>query len=62
MATQELLQGTVATPEEIVEKIDSVTTEDVARVARELLQREKLRLAVVGPSRSDKAFQKILLG
>ncbi len=60
LATQELLQGHVATPEQAVERIDAVTVADVARVAQNLFCQENLRLAVVGPHRSDKQFHKLL--
>ena len=60
LATQELLQGNVATPEQAVERIDGVTTAEVARVAQNLFCQENLRLAVVGPHRGDKQFQKLL--
>jgi len=60
LAAQELLQGRVYTPEEAVQYIDAVTTADVARVAQNLFCQDKLRLAVVGPHRSDKLFLKLL--
>ena len=60
MGVQELLQGCVATPEEVVQAIDAVTPEDAARVGQRVLDPDKLRLAVVGPHRSDKLFRKLL--
>ena len=60
LATQELLQGRVATPEDAVQWVDEVTVSDVARVAQKLFRPENLRLAVVGPHRSETAFQKLL--
>ena len=60
LATQELLQDHVATPEQAVERIDAVTVADVARVAQKLFCPEHFRLAVVGPHRGDKQFQKLL--
>ena len=57
---QEILQGHVSTPEDVVQKIDSITPEDIARVGRRLFDPDKLRLAVVGPHRSDKLFRKLL--
>ena len=60
LATQELLQGQVATPEEAVQRVDDVTVSDVARVAQKLFRPENLRLAVVGPHRSETAFKKLL--
>lgn len=60
LASQELLQGWVSTPDETVRCIDAVTGPDVARVAQTLCCQENLRLAVVGPHRSDKSFLKLL--
>ncbi len=60
LASQELLQDRVSTPDEAVQCIDAVTASDVARVAQTLFCQEKLRLAVVGPHRSDKSFLKLL--
>ena len=60
LASQELLQGRVSTPDEAVQCIDAVTVSDVARVAKNLFCPEKLRLAVVGPHRSGKLFLKLL--
>ena len=60
LASQELLQGYVATPDLVVQNVDKVTVADVARVARTLFCQDKLRLAVVGPHQSDKLFHKLL--
>ncbi len=60
LASQELLQGWVATPDEAAQKVDTVTGADVARVAQNLCSRENVRLALLGPHRSDKQFLKLL--
>ena len=60
LGTQELLLGRVATVDEVVQQIDAVTTNDVARVAQRLLDEDKLKLAVVGPHRSDRFLRKLL--
>ena len=60
LASQELLQGWVSTPDEAVQCIDAVTVSDVARVAQDLFCSDKMRLAIVGPHRSDKSFLKLL--
>lgn len=49
LGAQELLTGRVLTPEEVIARIEQVTGEDLKRVARDLVAREKLNLAVVGP-------------
>jgi len=53
---QEMLNGAIKTPDEIVELVDAVTMEGMGRVARKVLTGEKLSVAVVGPFRSDKKF------
>ncbi len=60
LGAQELLRGEVATVEETVQAIDAVTVADVSRVAARLLEPDKLRLALVGPQRNEKALQKLL--
>lgn len=57
---QELLHNEVKTVDEIVNEVDAVTTADVKRVARNLLQTERLALSIVGPHRSDKRFVPLL--
>ena len=60
LASQEMLQESVSTPEQVVEKIDAVNPDGVARVAQRLFQPEQLRLAVVGPHRSEQQFLKLM--
>ncbi len=48
-AQQELLGPAVLSPEEITQKINQVTQEDVCRVAKELFVPAKLNLALIGP-------------
>ena len=57
---QELLHDEVLTVDQVVERVDGVTTEDVKQAANQFLAREKLNLAVVGPYRSDKQFQNVI--
>ena len=60
LGAQEKLTGRVHTVDEVVALMDEVTTEDVERVAADLVRDEHLKLAVVGPHRSDRPFQKLL--
>jgi predicted Zn-dependent peptidase len=53
---REVLEGQVLEPEELLEQIDAVTAEDVQRVAHDLIARDKLNLAVVGPFEDDERF------
>ena len=51
--TREILEGAALEPEELLEKIDAVTAEDIQRVARDLIANDKLHLAVIGPFEDD---------
>ncbi|MEE8466007.1 MAG: pitrilysin family protein [Dehalococcoidia bacterium] len=57
---QELLQNSVLTPEEVVDFLDAVEPSDIARVASNFLNDEKMRLAVVGPRGGAKALTGML--
>ena len=60
LGTQETLTGTVRTVDEVVERIDAVTTEDLQQLAADLIRQDRLNLAVVGPYRSDRRFRNLL--
>jgi predicted Zn-dependent peptidase len=53
---REVLEGQVLEPDELLEKIDAVTAEDVQRVAQDLIAHDKLNLAVIGPFEDDERF------
>ncbi len=57
---QELLTGSIKTVDEVLSILDSVTAEDVQRVARALFRTEKLSLALVGPGRGRKRVERLL--
>ncbi|MBI4128564.1 MAG: insulinase family protein [Parcubacteria group bacterium] len=48
-APQELLEGTIRTPEEVFKKIDAVTPAEVRAVARSVCRLENLNVAAIGP-------------
>jgi predicted Zn-dependent peptidase len=60
MGAQQTLLGTVCTVDEVVDEMDAVTTEDIRRVAADLIREEFLNLAVVGPYRSERRFRNLL--
>jgi predicted Zn-dependent peptidase len=60
IGAQELLLENVRSIDDAVAEMDSVTIEDVNRVARELIDPKKAHLAVVGPYRSEKRFAGVL--
>ncbi len=57
---REVLESSTPDPEEIMGEIDKVTTEDVQRVARELIEGRGLNLAVIGPFDDAARFEKLL--
>jgi predicted Zn-dependent peptidase len=48
------------TPEEKFDKINAVTREDVSRVAQEIFTKDRMNLALIGPFKSKKKFDKLL--
>jgi predicted Zn-dependent peptidase len=57
---REVLEGRTPDPEEIIAELDKVTAEDVQRVARDLVERQGLQLAVIGPFDDAARFEKLL--
>jgi predicted Zn-dependent peptidase len=57
---QELIRDSIMTVEEAVQLIDSVTNDDLSRIARDLFVRDRLHLAIVGPYRSEDRFRNLL--
>ena len=60
MGAQQALTGNVRTVDEVVERLEAVTVEDVKRVAGGLIREEVLNLAIVGPYRSEQRFRNLL--
>jgi len=59
-ASQELLTNKILTLEEKFSKINKVTVDDIQRVAKDIFKPEKLNLALIGPFKDKKRFEKIL--
>jgi predicted Zn-dependent peptidase len=57
---QETLKGNILTVDEVVSIIDSITANDVQKVAKEMLVEEKLKLAIVGPVKKDEPLEELL--
>ena len=57
---QSLMRKEVLTVDEVVEKIDSITTDDLHQMAKDLIVPERMSMAVVGPFRSSTKFEKLL--
>jgi predicted Zn-dependent peptidase len=57
---REVLELRVPDLDEVLEGLNAVTGDDVQRVAKELIQDEKLRLALIGPFDDPEHFEKLL--
>jgi predicted Zn-dependent peptidase len=57
---QEILTSHIRSPEDVVAALDAVTPDDLSRVVHDILKREKLNLAIVGPHRSERRFMPLL--
>jgi predicted Zn-dependent peptidase len=57
---KEVLERRLPDPEEVVRGLDAVTSDDVARVASELISTDRMRLAVIGPFEDASRFERLL--
>jgi predicted Zn-dependent peptidase len=55
-----VLEGKLREPDEVLAALDSVTVEDVQRVAQDIIREERLNLALIGPFDEPDRFQKLL--
>ena len=60
LASHELLLGEIVEVDDVVQRIESVTPQEMRKVANEMLTTEKLNMAVVGPHRAETRFQRSL--
>jgi len=60
MGQSEMLLGHIALVDDVIEQVNAVTTEDVLRLANDLLISERLNIAVVGPCRGHKRIERML--
>ena len=60
LVNQEVLRGEIVLPEEHMKRIDSVTSEDIQRVAKMIFRPDRLNLALIGPHKNTKKFEKLL--
>jgi len=56
----ELLLGKIETPEDVFKGIDKVTIDGVLRVAKEYFVPGRLNLAIIGPYKDQKRFEKLI--
>jgi predicted Zn-dependent peptidase len=59
--TKKILQNTIETPEEIIKKIEAVTAEEIAELAKNIFTPDKLNFAMIGPFKEDD-FHALLTG
>ncbi len=62
VGAEEIITGKPMTIDEVFAKIDSVTSDDLAATARELIRPEHLRLALIGPFQEKEKFEGLLKG
>jgi predicted Zn-dependent peptidase len=59
---KEVLEQRLPDPDEVLHGLDAVTSDDVARVATDLIASDRLRLAVIGPFDDASRFDALLDG
>ena len=59
-AIQAVVENKIRTPDEVLGLIDKVTSNDILRVSKKIFRSEKLNLAIIGPYKKSKKFQKLL--
>jgi predicted Zn-dependent peptidase len=59
---KEVLERKLPDPDAVLRGVDAVTSEDIARVASELITSDRLRLAVIGPFDDPSRFEPLLDG
>jgi len=57
---QELFHKDIMTPKDMLKKIESVSAKEVLKVAQGIVKNEHLNLALIGPFKDKKEFEKIL--
>ena len=57
---KQVLSDKVLSPNEVLEKIGEVTLDEVNSLAKELIKEGEARLAVIGPYKDNKKFEKLI--
>lgn len=58
--TKQLLEENLHSPQQIIERVQEVTKEEVAALAADLFKKETLNFAIIGPFKSAKDFEDVL--
>jgi predicted Zn-dependent peptidase len=56
----EVLEGALREPDDVLAGLDAVTIEDVQRVAQDIVREDRLNFALIGPFDDPDRFQKLL--
>lgn len=59
---KQLLLGKIETPEEVLKKYQAVTLEEINALAKEIIRKDQLRFAVIGPFKDQGLFEKAIAG
>ncbi len=59
-AMQEILRKPLLLPEDCVKEIQTVTAEQIQKVAQEIFKTDQLNLALIGPFKESSSFEKLL--
>jgi predicted Zn-dependent peptidase len=57
---QEVLTGQILTVDQVLAIVDAITADDIRGLAQELMVADKLRIAVVGPVKTDEPLEDLL--
>lgn len=57
---QEILSGSILSPEDVVARLEEVTVDDLHRVVETLLAKDSLHMSLVGPHRSERRYLPLL--
>ena len=60
MGQSEMLLGYIADVDDVIEEVNAVTTDEVLRLANDVLVSERLNIAVVGPCRGHQRVRRML--
>lgn len=60
VGSQEATYGEIMTPEQVMERIDAVTAEDVQQLAGELIRSDRFSLALIGPYSKEQEFADLM--
>jgi len=61
LGQQEILRKEILTVDQVFERIDAVTSEDIQRVAQGIFQNSKLNIAIIGPFKDEERFNEVLV-